>query len=52
MYVKSDSTVYDCFAGTCTTAVACKKENRNIKCIYSEIDKEQCDHGKERLKSE
>ncbi len=52
MYVKSDSTVYDCFAGTCTTAVACKKENRNIKCICSEIDKEQCDYGKERLKSE
>lgn len=50
MYVVDDATVYDPFAGTCTTAVACKKEKRNIKCICSEIDKEQCEYGKERLK--
>lgn len=49
MYVRDNSTVYDPFAGTCTTAVACKMENRNIKCICSEIDKEQCEYGKERL---
>lgn len=29
--------------------VRTKKENRNIKCICSEIDKEQCEYGKERL---
>lgn len=51
MYVKDGSIVYDCFAGTCTTAVACKRENRNIKCICSEIDSEQCEYGKERLKN-
>lgn len=50
MYVVDDATVYDPFAGTCTTAVACKKEKRNIKCICSEIDAEQCQYGKERLK--
>lgn len=50
MYVRDNSIVYDPFAGTCTTAVACKGENRNIKCICSEIDKEQCEYGKERLK--
>ena len=49
MYVCDNSIVYDCFAGICTTALACKKENRNIKCICSEIDKEQCDYGRERL---
>ncbi len=50
MYVQDNSIVYDCFGGTCTTAVACKNENRDIKCICSEIDKEQCEYGKERLK--
>ena len=50
MYVQDNSIVYDCFGGTCTTAVACKMENRNIKCICSEIDKEQCEYGKERLR--
>ena len=49
MYVRDNSTVYDPFAGTCTTAVACKRENRNIKCVCSEIDGEQCEYGKERL---
>lgn len=49
MYVKNNSIVYDPFAGICTTAVACKKENRNIKCICSEIDIEQCEYGRSRL---
>lgn len=49
MYVEDNSTVYDPFAGTCTTALACKRENRKIACICSEIDKEQCEYGKERL---
>lgn len=52
MYVQDNSLVYDPFAGTCTTAVACKMENRKISCICSEIDKEQCEYGKGRLLSE
>lgn len=51
MYVQNNSIVYDPFAGTCTTALACKKENRRISCICSEIDKEQCEYGKERLRN-
>ena len=49
MYVNDGAIVYDPFAGTCTTALACKHENRKISCICSEIDKEQCEYGKERL---
>lgn len=49
MYVEDVATVYDPFAGTCTTALACKMEKRRISCICSEIDKEQCEYGKERL---
>lgn len=49
MYVQDNSIVYDPFAGTCTTAVACKLEGRRVACICSEIDKEQCEYGKERL---
>lgn len=49
MYVQDGSIVYDPFAGTCTTAVACKLESRRIACICSEIDDEQCEYGKERL---
>lgn len=49
MYVQDESIVYDPFAGTCTTEVACKQENRKISCICSEIDREQCIYGKERL---
>lgn len=52
MYVRDNSIVYDPFGGTCTTAVGCMRENRNIRCVCSEIDKEQCEYGKERLKSE
>ena len=51
MYVQDNSIVYDCFAGTCTTAVACCNENRGIRCICSEIDKEQCEYGLERIKN-
>ena len=51
MYVREGSVVYDPFAGTCTTALACKKERRKISCICSEIDKEQCAYGEERLKN-
>lgn len=50
MYVKDNSIVYDCFGGTGTTAIGCLKENRNISCILSEIDKEQCEYAKERIK--
>lgn len=49
MYVQEDSVVYDPFAGTYTTAVACKMEGRRISCICSEIDSEQCEYGKGRL---
>lgn len=51
MYVKDNSVVYDPFGGTCTTALACKDEKRKIACICSEIDKEQCKYGKERLRN-
>lgn len=51
MYVEDGAIVYDPFAGTCTTALACKKESRGISCICSEIDKEQCEYGKERLRN-
>lgn len=51
MYVKDNSVVYDPFGGVGTTALACKKENRKIACICSEIDKEQCEYGKERLRN-
>lgn len=51
MYVQNGAIVYDPFAGTCTTALACKRERRKISCICSEIDKEQCEYGKERLQN-
>lgn len=50
MYVKDNSIVYDCFGGTGTTAIGCIKEDRNISCILSEIDEEQCEYAKKRIK--
>lgn len=50
MYVRNDSIVYDPFGGTGTTAIGCYKENRNIRCICSELDPEQVKYSKDRLK--
>ena len=43
--------MYDPLGGIGTTVLACKKEKRKIACICSEIDKEQCEYGKERLRN-
>lgn len=42
-----DAIVYDSFAGTCTTAVACDKYG--VNCICSELSEEQCKFGRERV---
>ena len=42
--------IYDPFMGSGTTALACKRNNRNY--IGSEISKEYCDIANERLKQE
>ena len=47
---KGDYTVYDSFAGTCTTAVACKQYG--VNCICSELSKKQCEYGMERVNYE
>lgn len=50
MYVKKsqqNSTVYDCFMGTGTTAVGCKM--RGINCIGSEISEQQCTLANNRI---
>lgn len=44
---KGNYTVYDSFAGTCTTAVACKEYG--VNCICSELSKAQVEFGKERI---
>ena len=47
IYAKEDSTIYDSFMGTGTTAVACKEMNLN--CIGSELSEAQYKFSKERL---
>ena len=47
IYALPNSTVYDPFMGTGTTAVACKQMNLNY--IGSEISLKQCEYAKERL---
>lgn len=49
IYVPQDisQTVYDPFAGTCTTAVACKKYG--VNCICSELSENQCEYGRKRI---
>lgn len=49
MYATENSTVYDSFMGTGTTAVACKE--MNLKSIGSELSKEQCEFSKLRIQS-
>lgn len=44
---KGGGIVYDPFAGTCTTAVACKQYG--VNCICSEISENQCEYGRERI---
>ena len=52
IYIPKDNNilVYDSFAGTCTTALACKKYG--VSCICSELSKEQCEYGEKRLKND
>lgn len=47
IYALPNSTIYDPFMGTGTTAVACKQMNLNY--IGSEISSEQCKYAKERI---
>lgn len=47
IYAPKNTTVYDSFIGTGTTAVACK--NLNLKYIGSEISEEQCKYARDRL---
>lgn len=42
-----NKTVYDSFAGTCTTAVVC--DTYGVNCICSELAKEQCEFGMNRV---
>ena len=47
IYALPNSTVYDPFMGTGTTAVACNQMNLNY--IGSEISLKQCEYAKERI---
>ena len=47
IYATNNSTVYDPFIGTGTTAVACKQMNLN--CIGSEISKQQVEYARRRI---
>lgn len=47
IYAQPNSTIYDPFIGTGTTAVACKKMNLN--CLGSEISSNQIEFAKKRL---
>lgn len=46
---KENDIVLDTFAGSFTTAVACKQINRNFICF--ELDETYCNNGKKRLKN-
>jgi DNA modification methylase len=50
IYAKDDSEVFDSFMGTGTTALGCMI--RKIKCIGSELSKDQCLLSKKRLEEE
>jgi site-specific DNA-methyltransferase (adenine-specific) len=47
MYARPNSTIYDNFMGTGTTAIACINKNMNF--IGSEISKEQCEFAENRI---
>lgn len=49
IYIPKDENiwVYDSFAGTCTTAVACKEYG--VNCVCSELSAEQCEYGRKRV---
>ena len=49
IYMPKEETgiVYDPFAGTCTTAVACKEYG--VSCICSELSEKQCEYGRQRI---
>lgn len=49
-YSKESDTILDPFAGSCTTAVACKQLNRN--CTAIEISPEYCEIGRRRLEQQ
>ena len=48
--VKESDKILDPFAGSCTTAVVCKRFNRQFVCI--EIDPDYCEIGRKRIKAE
>lgn len=48
IYAKPNTTVYDPFIGTGTTALAC--QNMGLNCIGSELSKAQCEFANNRLK--
>ena len=48
IYAKENSTVYDPFMGTGTTAIAC--EELNLNCVGSELSEAQVEFSKNRLK--
>ena len=47
MYVKEGNTVYDCFMGSGTTAIAC--EELGMNCYGSEISEAQVEYSRNRL---
>lgn len=47
MYAKEGNTVYDCFMGSGTTAIAC--EELGMNCFGSEISKAQVEYSRNRL---
>lgn len=49
IYALPNSIVYDPFIGTGTTAVACQEMNVGLKCIGSELSKEQSEYAKNRI---
>lgn len=50
IYAKKDSSVYDPFMGTGTTAIACEMYgDENMVCIGSELSEAQTEYSKERL---
>jgi len=50
LHTKENDLVLDCFAGSGTTGIACKRLNRNF--ILIEKEKEYCDIMQERLEKE